>query len=54
MQCSPRIKMVEECVSGTVYMKIHVLAIGVEMINKQAATMAYKIHKTQPQRLRKY
>ena len=41
------------------YMKIHVpsmLAIGVETINKQtqqkkqAATMAYKIHKTQPQR----
>ena len=39
-------------------MKIHVpsmLAIGVETINKQttnkqAATMAYKIHKTQPQR----
>ena len=35
-------------------MKIHVpsmLAIGVEMINKQTqqtATMAYKIHKTQP------
>ena len=38
MQCSPRIKMVEECISGTVYMKIHVpsmLAIGVETINKQ-------------------
>ena len=37
-------------------MKIHVssmLAIGGEMINKQPATMAYKIHKTQPQWLRK-
>ena len=45
------------------YMKLHVpsmLAKGVETINKQtqqtsshnkqAATMAYKIHKTQPQR----
>ena len=35
------------------YMKNHVpsmLAKGVETINKQAATMAYKIHKTQPQR----
>ena len=36
-------------------MKIHVpsmLAIGIEMIkpNKQAATMAYKIQKMQPQR----
>ena len=26
------------------------LAKGSETINKQAATMAYKIHKTQPQR----
>ena len=37
-------------------MKIHVpsmLAKGKEMINKQAPTMAYKIHKTQPQWLRK-
>ena len=38
-------------------MNIHVpsmLALGVETINKQtqqAATMAYKIHKTQPQRV---
>ena len=34
-------------------MKIHVpsmLAIGIETINKQTAIMAYKIHKTQPQR----
>ena len=37
-------------------MKIHVssmLAIDGEMINKQPATMAYKIHKTQPLWLRK-
>ena len=42
----------------TLYMKIHVpsmLAIGVETIkqtnttNKEAATVAYKIHNTQPQ-----
>ena len=43
------------------YMKIHVssmLAIGIETLtnttNKQAATMAYKIHKHSHKRLRKY
>ena len=29
---------------------LSMLALGVETINKQAATMACKIHKTQPQR----
>ena len=38
------------------YIKIHVpsmLAKGIETINKQSATMAQKIHKSQPQRAQK-